>query len=51
MANLCKWKKDQYDKKFADLVEIVRKPKFACMKCGRVANSRKWLCKPKPLDE
>lgn len=49
MANLCKWKKSRIEKHFDDFVKIVRNPKFVCMKCGRVANSKKPLCKPKSL--
>jgi hypothetical protein len=51
MANLCKWKKDRIDKKFDELVKIVRNPKFVCTKCGRVANSKKWLCKPRSIGD
>ena len=46
---LCKWKKGEYEEQFKDLRDIVTKPKYACMKCGRAAKSKKYLCKPNPL--
>lgn len=46
---LCKWKKGEYEEQFKDLRNIVGKPKYACMKCGRAAKSKKYLCKPNPL--
>ena len=37
------------DNHFALLMKIVAEPSYACTKCGRAANSKKWLCKPKKL--
>ena len=42
---LCKWKQDDIKKNFDDFNDIVRKPKFVCTKCGRVAAKKKWLHK------
>ena len=42
---LCKWKQDDIKKNFDDFSDIVRKPKFVCIKCGRVAGKKKWLHK------
>jgi hypothetical protein len=47
---LCKWKKDDIDKKLDTLSDIVRNPKFVCKKCGRVADKKKWLHKPVALN-
>jgi lipopolysaccharide biosynthesis regulator YciM len=46
---LCKWKKDEFDKRMDALKEIVSKPRYVCRKCGRVADKKKWLCKPDAL--
>ena len=46
---LCKWKQDDISEKFDEFVSIVRKPKFLCTKCGRVAVKKKWLHKPASL--
>ena len=32
-------------KNFDDFSDIVRNPKFVCIKCGRVAGKKKWLHK------
>ena len=42
---LCKWKEDDISKKFNKFTKIVSEPKFACKKCGRVADRKKWLHK------
>ncbi len=37
-----------------EYMELVRNPSHLCRKCGRAANSKKYLCKPvkmKPDDE
>ena len=46
---LCEWSKAQLRDHFELLEEIVSRPKFACPKCGRVANAKKWLCKARKL--
>ena len=46
---LCEWSKAQFRDHFELLERIVAKPKYVCPKCGRVANSKKWLCKAKKL--
>jgi hypothetical protein len=35
---------------FGKIRELVRNPKFICFNCGRVADSRKNLCNPMPLE-
>jgi len=42
---LCKWKQDDIKKNLDDFSDIVRNPKFVCLKCGRVADKKKWLHK------
>ena len=46
---LCKWKEETINANFETFKEIVISPRFACKKCGRVANKKKWLHKPVPL--
>ena len=46
---LCDWDKDKIEKKWDALVAIVAKPKFACTRCGRVADDKRRLCKPRTL--
>ncbi len=48
---LCEWSKKDYHTKFDLLKQIVAEPRFACMKCGRAACDKKWLCKGKPLEK
>ena len=42
---LCKWKQDDIKKNIDDFSDIVRNPKFVCIKCARVAGKKKWLHK------
>lgn len=46
---LCDWSKKDYQDKFDLLKKIVHHPRYACIKCGRAASAKKWLCKAKPL--
>jgi len=46
---LCEWSQDQLLDHFEKLQKIVARPKYACTKCGRAANAKKWLCKGKKL--
>lgn len=46
---ICDWTKVQLRDHFELLEEIVAHPKYACTKCGRAANAKKWLCKAKKL--
>lgn len=47
--HLCKWKKSDVDDRFDALCDIVREPKYICRRCRRVADRKKWLCKPTAL--
>jgi hypothetical protein len=33
----------------AAYIDLVSKPRFICFNCGRVANSKKNLCKPENI--
>ena len=46
---LCKWNQDAIRNKLDKFSDIVRDPKFVCIKCGRVANKKKWLHKTAAL--
>jgi hypothetical protein len=47
---LCKWPRAAYAERFDKLQKIVAEPKFVCLKCGRAAEKKKYLCEPEPLD-
>jgi len=49
MEELCKWKQSKFEKELETLRKIVAHPRFVCTKCGRVADSKKWLCEPVKL--
>lgn len=40
---LCKWGRKDIEKHFKTFAELVKKPKYACKKCGRVANKKALL--------
>lgn len=46
---LCKWGKKNIQAHFDEVTEIVSNAKFICKKCGRIAGSKKYLCKGTPL--
>jgi transcription initiation factor TFIIIB Brf1 subunit/transcription initiation factor TFIIB len=48
---MCKWKKDDIEKDFKEYCKLIRKPEYVCMKCGRVASDKKFLCKPAPIED
>jgi len=49
--HLCKWKKDEIEKGFVRIAKAVKKPRYLCRRCGRVAGAEYWLCKPLPLKQ
>lgn len=48
---LCSWKPKRIRKRQDELVELIADPTHFCAKCGRAANRKRVLCKPKPLHE
>lgn len=46
MKTLCKLKKNELAEDFKKVLKIVKKPKFICEKCARVAKDKKYLCDP-----
>jgi hypothetical protein len=50
IKGLCEWKRSEYREKLKLLRTIVARPKSVCLKCGRVADKKKWLCEPEPLE-
>lgn len=49
MKHMCSWKKKELNEKLESFKKIIKIPKFFCRKCGRVAKSDKYLCKPEKL--
>jgi hypothetical protein len=47
---ICDWSKKDLEKHPEKLWELTREPTFYCRKCGRVANSRKVLCKGRKFE-
>ncbi|MDK2948190.1 MAG: hypothetical protein PWQ63_1350 [Methanolobus sp.] len=47
--NMCSWDKDDIKENEEAFRKIVKKPKYFCKKCGRVAKDDDLLCKPKKL--
>lgn len=49
---LCKLVKEDYlEDHLDDYIELVKKPKFICKKCGRVTADEDRVCKPKKLKD
>lgn len=51
MKTLCELKRDDLEKDFSKIVNIVSKPKYICKKCARVAKDKKYLCKAVELKD
>ncbi len=49
-SRLCAWKKEERVEKLDSYRAMVKKPKFICTNCGRVAAKKKWLCEPISLN-
>lgn len=48
---ICDWSKKDLETNPEALFAITRDPRFYCRKCGRVANTKKVLCKAKDFGE
>lgn len=48
---MCKWKKGDIESDFPAFRSMVRKPAYVCLRCGRVADRKKRLCKPVSLGQ
>ena len=48
---ICDWSKKDIEKNSDLLYELTREARFFCRKCGRVANSKKILCKAELFKE
>ncbi len=46
---LCKWDGKAIDKHFKTFAKLVKKPKYVCKKCGRVAGKKVLLHNPVKL--
>ena len=44
---ICDWSRKDLEKKAEKLYALICNPSFYCRKCGRVANTKKVLCKAK----
>ena len=48
---ICDFSKKDLENNSGLLFKLTRDPTFYCKKCGRVANTKKALCKAKGFDE
>ena len=39
------------EKRFEEIMDLVKEPKFMCFNCGRVADSKSNLCNPMPMED
>ncbi len=46
---LCDWSKEDRIKNLSEYTAIVKKPRYLCDTCGRVARKKKKLCDPHKL--
>lgn len=45
--SLCDWKKKDIRRRRDELEALIRDPRFLCIKCARVSNEPRVLCKPR----
>jgi len=48
---ICDFSRKEIESNPGRLFELIRDPQFYCSKCGRVANTKKVLCKAKDFGE
>jgi len=49
ITQLCALKKADIEKHTKKIIKIVKKPKFMCTKCARVAKEKAFLCSAKKM--
>ncbi len=49
ITQLCALKKADIEKHTQKIIKIVKKPKFICTKCARVAKDKAFLCSAKKM--
>jgi len=49
IKTICSLSKKDIEKDFKEICEIVKNPKYICLKCGRIANQKNNLCKPEKM--
>lgn len=48
---ICDWSKKDLERRPRVLLELTQNAQFFCRKCGRVANTKKVLCKAKDFEK
>lgn len=48
---ICKWSKSQLAERLPVVAAEARSARYVCRKCGRVAQSKSWLCKPSSIEK
>ena len=46
MKSLCDLTKKEIENDIENIMTMVNKPKYVCVKCARAANDKKFVCKP-----
>ena len=46
MKSLCDLNKKEIENDIENIMAMVNKPKFVCLKCARAVNEKKFVCKP-----
>jgi hypothetical protein len=49
MKSLCECSKKEVEKRLAEIMRLVDRPRYICCKCARAANDKELLCKPRKI--